>query len=116
MTQHSKYFSPELLAGKTVLITGGGTGLGLAMGMKFMTLGANVVICGRRSEVLDTAASQLREAGSGFVETHQCDIRSSEEVEAMMQSISEKTPIDILVNNAAANFIAQRVLSQTSRR
>ncbi|MCZ4366293.1 SDR family oxidoreductase [Sulfitobacter dubius] len=107
MTQYSKYFSPELLAGKTVLITGGGTGLGLAMGMKFMTLGANIVICGRRNEVLETAASQLRDAGSGFVETYQCDIRSSEEVEAMMESISDKTPIDILVNNAAANFIAQ---------
>ena len=94
-------FQTDLLAGKRILITGGGTGLGLSMGRRFCELGADLVICGRRRQVLDEAASEL-----GGAETHGCDIRDAAAVEAMLDAIWENGPLDGLVNNAAGNFIA----------
>ncbi|MCH7555570.1 MAG: SDR family oxidoreductase [Proteobacteria bacterium] len=96
-------FREDLLAGKRILITGGGTGLGRAMGMRFLELGANLVICGRRGDVLDATAAEL----DGPVETHICDIRDPEAVEAMIAAIWQTGPLDHLVNNAAGNFIAR---------
>ena len=96
-------FREDLLAGKRILITGGGTGLGRAMGERFLELGASLVICGRRGDVLDAAAAEL----DGPVETHICDIRDPEAVEAMIAAIWQTGPLDHLVNNAAGNFIAR---------
>ncbi|HET6220538.1 MAG TPA: SDR family oxidoreductase [Dongiaceae bacterium] len=100
-------FQPDLLAGKRILVTGGGTGLGLAMGRRFLELGAELVICGRREPVLAEAAAALTAETGGKVETHACDIRSAEAVEAMLDKIWQTRPLDGLVNNAAGNFIAR---------
>jgi NAD(P)-dependent dehydrogenase (short-subunit alcohol dehydrogenase family) len=95
-------FQNDLLAGKRIFITGGGTGLGLSMGRRFRELGAALVICGRRGDVLEEAAGEL-----GGAETHICDIRDAAAVEAMLDAIWENGPPDGLVNNAAGNFIAR---------
>lgn len=101
-------FAPDLLEGRRILITGGGTGLGLGMARRFLQLGARVAICGRREDVLVSACRNLREElGSAAIEHWVCDIRDPEAVEAMVGSLCADVPIDILVNNAAANFIAQ---------
>jgi NAD(P)-dependent dehydrogenase (short-subunit alcohol dehydrogenase family) len=100
-------FTPDLLAGKRILITGGGTGLGAAMGRRFAELGANLVICGRRSQVLEEVATQWREQFSIDVQTIECDVRRGEQVESMMDAIWARAPLDVLVNNAAATFVAQ---------
>ena len=100
-------FQPDLLRGKRILITGGGTGLGLSMGSRFLTLGAELVICGRREQVLADAAKQLASATGGKVETHGCDIRDAAAVDAMLEEIWAVRPLDALVNNAAGNFIAR---------
>src|SRR5262245_15126779 len=100
-------FQPDLLAGKRILVTGGGTGLGLAMGRRFLELGAELVICGRREPVLAEAAAALKAETGGKVETHACDIRSADTVGAMLDKIWQNGPLDGLVNNAAGNFIAR---------
>lgn len=101
------HLAQGLLAGKTALVTGGGTGLGLAMGRQFLQLGARLVICGRRQAVLDEAAAGLRGETGGEVRALPCDVRSPDSVEAMVEAAFADGPVDILVNNAAANFIAQ---------
>ena len=100
-------FEKTLLAGKRILVTGGGTGLGYGMGRRFLGLGARLVICGRRTEVLAEAAGKLAAETDGEVETVGCDIRDPEQVEAMLQQIWQGGPLDALVNNAAGNFIAR---------
>jgi NAD(P)-dependent dehydrogenase (short-subunit alcohol dehydrogenase family) len=100
-------FQPDLLKGKRILVTGGGTGLGLAMGRRFLDLGAELVICGRRQEVLAKAAATLIEETGGKVETHGCDVRDPEAVEQMIEAIWSSGPLDSLVNNAAGNFISR---------
>jgi NAD(P)-dependent dehydrogenase (short-subunit alcohol dehydrogenase family) len=100
-------FLPDLLKDKRILVTGGGTGLGLAMGRRFRELGADLVICGRREEVLAEAAAKLAAETSGAVETHGCDIRDAAAVDAMLEKIWAVRPLDALVNNAAGNFIAR---------
>ena len=101
------HLAEGLLAGRTALITGGGTGLGLAMGRRFLTLGAHLAICGRREAVLQDAAESLRRETGGQVSVYACDIRSADAVEAMVEAAFGERPLDILVNNAAATFIAQ---------
>ena len=100
-------FENGLLKGRRVLVTGGGSGLGAAMGRRFLELGADLVICGRRLELLEQAAAEMRSATSGKVAIRRCDIRDGAQVDAMMDGIFAEAPIDILVNNAAATFIAQ---------
>ncbi len=99
-------FEPNLLAGKRILITGGGTGLGAAMATRFAALGAQLVLCGRRGEVLEQSAQLLRASGAQ-VATAVCDVRDAAAVEAMVAQQWDLAPIDVLVNNAAASFIAQ---------
>jgi NAD(P)-dependent dehydrogenase (short-subunit alcohol dehydrogenase family) len=99
-------FEKGLLRDKRILITGGGSGLGAAMGRRFLELGAELVICGRRREMLETTATGMRAAG-GKVAAIACDIRDGAAVEAMMEEIWREAPLDVLVNNAAATFIAQ---------
>jgi NAD(P)-dependent dehydrogenase (short-subunit alcohol dehydrogenase family) len=99
-------FEKDLLKDKRILITGGGSGLGAAMGRRFLELGAELVICGRRRELLETTAAEMRASGSK-VATIACDIRDGASVDAMMDEIWREAPLDILVNNAAATFIAR---------
>jgi NAD(P)-dependent dehydrogenase (short-subunit alcohol dehydrogenase family) len=101
-------FLPDLLAGKKILVTGGGTGLGKNFGRRYLELGAHLVICGRRKEVLDKTADELRGQIDGArVDTFACDVRSAESVETMIEGIWQTGPLDVLVNNAAANFLAR---------
>jgi NAD(P)-dependent dehydrogenase (short-subunit alcohol dehydrogenase family) len=100
-------FQPGLLDGKHVLVTGGGTGLGKSMGRRFMELGADLAICGRRAEVLQATAREFEREFGRSVATHALDLRSADAVEAMMDDIFGKRPIDVLVNNAAGNFVAR---------
>ena len=98
-------FAPDLLAGRRVLVTGGGTGLGRAMGERFLELGASLAICGRRPEVLERAVAELgARHGAARVTAVPCDLRDPAAVEAMLDAVG---PLDALVNNAAANFLAR---------
>ena len=100
-------FEKDLLAGKRILVTGGGSGLGAAMGRRFIGLGAELIICGRRPDVLETAAVRMRSELGGKVAAIRCDIRDGADVDAMMEAIWRERPLDVLVNNAAATFLAQ---------
>jgi NAD(P)-dependent dehydrogenase (short-subunit alcohol dehydrogenase family) len=101
-------FAPDLFAGRRLLITGGGTGIGKSIARRLLGLGAEVAICGRRGPVLETTAAELKaEIAGAAITTHVCDIREAEQVEAMMEALWAQRPLDGLVNNAAANFIAQ---------
>jgi NAD(P)-dependent dehydrogenase (short-subunit alcohol dehydrogenase family) len=100
-------FEKGLLAGKRIMVTGGGSGLGAAMGRRFVELGAELVICGRRLELLEQTAADLRRDPGGRVTAIRCDIRDGAEVDAMMDALWRERPLDVLVNNAAATFIAQ---------
>ena len=100
-------FEKGLLAGKRVMVTGGGSGLGAAMGHRFVELGAELIICGRRREMLEATAARLRDELGGKVGVIVCDIRDGAAVDAMMDEIWREAPLDVLVNNAAATFIAQ---------
>ena len=100
-------FEKGLLAGKRILVTGGGSGLGAAMGRRFVALGAELIICGRRLELLEAAAARMREDFAAKVAAVRCDIRDGAAVEAMMEAVWHEAPLDVLVNNAAATFIAQ---------
>lgn len=93
-------------AGKTIVITGGGTGLGRSMGKYLLELGANLVICGRRAAVIETAAAELEAETGGQVLGRPCDVRQSDDVEALAAAAWERFgQVDGLVNNAAGNFI-----------
>ncbi|MEA2883469.1 MAG: hypothetical protein QOH32_2725, partial [Bradyrhizobium sp.] len=100
-------FEKDLLVGKRILVTGGGSGLGAAMARRFVELGAGLVICGRRLQLLEQTAAQLRDDFGANVKTIRCDIRDGASVDAMMDEIWREAPLDVLVNNAAATFIAQ---------
>jgi NAD(P)-dependent dehydrogenase (short-subunit alcohol dehydrogenase family) len=100
-------FEKSLLAGKRILVTGGGSGLGAAMARRFVELGAGLIICGRRLELLEQTAAQLRGDPGANVRAIRCDIRDGASVDAMMDDIWREAPLNVLVNNAAATFIAQ---------
>jgi NAD(P)-dependent dehydrogenase (short-subunit alcohol dehydrogenase family) len=100
-------FKNDVLKGKRILITGGGTGLGKSMGMRFAELGADLVICGRRPEPLRETAEELERLYDREVETHSCDVRDAAAVETMLSAIWAKAPLTGLVNNAAGNFISR---------
>jgi NAD(P)-dependent dehydrogenase (short-subunit alcohol dehydrogenase family) len=100
-------FRTDLLQDKRILITGGGTGLGKAMAQRFLELGAAVYICGRREDVLEQTAAELSSVTKGRIHALPCNVRNPDAVEAMIDSIWQDGPLDILVNNAAGNFIAR---------
>ncbi|MGQ0685191.1 SDR family oxidoreductase [Bradyrhizobium sp.] len=100
-------FEKNLLKGKRILITGGGSGLGAAMGRRFAELGGELIICGRRLELLEQTASAMRSDYGSTVSVERCDIRDGGAVDAMMDRVFGAAPLDVLVNNAAATFIAQ---------
>jgi NAD(P)-dependent dehydrogenase (short-subunit alcohol dehydrogenase family) len=100
-------FKDDLLSGKRVLVTGGGTGLGRSMAERFSELGADVIVCGRRLDVLQAAARRIAKKSGRKVATKQLDVRDPDKVEAVFDEIFAEGPLSILVNNAAGNFIAQ---------
>ncbi|HET9742919.1 MAG TPA: SDR family oxidoreductase [Terriglobales bacterium] len=100
-------FEPGLLKSKRILISGGGTGLGRAMAERFLELGATVFICGRRAEVLQQTCADLSRNGNSRIRSFVCDVRDSAAVEQMIASIWQESPLNVLVNNAAGNFIAK---------
>lgn len=100
-------FRADLLQGKRILVTGGGTGLGKAMSRHFLQLGAEVFICGRRESVLAETATELATETGGKIHYRACDIRVAQAVDEMVDDIFQSGPLDALINNAAGNFIAR---------
>ena len=106
-----KYNEPMLredaLKGQTILVTGGGTGLGKSMGKYFLQLGANLIIVSRKKDVLEQTAAELEKETGGQVLPLACDVRNYHEIEAVIsESKSVFGSINGLVNNAAGNFIS----------
>ena len=102
-------FGPRILAGRSIVVTGGGSGLGLAMATKFAAHGASVTIAGRRAERLESAAKEITAAAreGGAVETFAADVREPSQCEALIARGAERFgKVDGLVNNAAGNFLA----------
>lgn len=90
---------------KTVLVTGGRSGIGFQIAKDFLLLGAKVVICSRKEEKLKTAAEQL--SAFGTVDALACDIRQSEQIQNLAKYIKEQHgKLDILINNAGGQFPA----------
>jgi NAD(P)-dependent dehydrogenase (short-subunit alcohol dehydrogenase family) len=100
-------FKSDLLSAKRILVTGGGTGLGKSMSRRFLELGASVVICGRRRIVLEETGTQLASEFPGRIAWYACDIRNTDQIDSMIETIWAARAVDALVNNAAGNFIAQ---------
>ena len=99
-------FEKDLLNGKTIVVTGGGTGLGKSMSRRFGELGANIVISGRRKEKLEDTADEFSKLGINVL-TCPGDVRKLEDVELMTsQALDKFGAIDCLLNNAAGNFIS----------
>lgn len=97
----------DALQGKTIVVTGGGTGLGKAMASYFSKLGANVVITSRKQEVLSATAKEIENETNNSVLAISCDVRKIDEVERMYEEAEDTFgSVDILVNNAAGNFIS----------
>jgi NAD(P)-dependent dehydrogenase (short-subunit alcohol dehydrogenase family) len=100
-------FKDGLLRGRRILVTGGGTGLGKGMAEKFLALGAEVFICGRRKSVCDETAAELVATHGGKVTSFGLDIRDPAAVDAMVADIFASGPLTDLINNAAGNFISR---------
>jgi NAD(P)-dependent dehydrogenase (short-subunit alcohol dehydrogenase family) len=100
-------FQTDLLRKKRILITGGGTGLGKASAQRFLELGAEVYICGRREDVLAATEKELHDRTGGKIHSRRCDVREPSAVEEMMAAIWTDGPLDVLMNNAAGNFLAR---------
>ena len=99
-------FKKDLLKNKRILVTGGGTGLGKEMASHYAEHGAELYICGRRLNVLEETASELKEKFNAKVHFETLDIRASKDVDDYIERIFEEGPLDGLVNNAAGNFIS----------
>ena len=100
-------YATNLMAGQRILVTGGGSGLGQAMAERFLELGADVAICGRRQSVCDETAAGWRERFlCRRIDTFGVDIRNAQAVEEMVAALWQGGGLTGLVNNAAGNFIA----------
>ena len=107
MDLKAKMLRDDALKGKTIVVTGGGSGLGKAMTTYFLELGANVVITSRNIEKLEKVKIELEAATGGKVLPVQCDVRHYDEVEAMVKASNDDFgSVDVLLNNAAGNFIS----------
>ena len=100
-------YSEQLLAGRRILVTGGGTGLGKSMAARFLELGAEIHICGRRKGVCDETATELMDLHGGRVTSHGVDIRNALAVDEMIEAIFTQGPLTDLINNAAGNFVSR---------
>ena len=95
------------LKGKTILVTGGGTGLGKSMGLYFLKLGANLIITSRKLEVLQGTAKEMESETGGKVLPLACDVRDIDQVEKMFaDAVAHFGKVDVVLNNAAGNFIS----------
>ncbi|RLA46419.1 MAG: short-chain dehydrogenase [Gammaproteobacteria bacterium] len=104
---HPTIYDSELFKGKTVLISGGGTGIGRGIAVLYARLGANVVICGRRIELLEETAALIREGVSDGVEvmTQAMSIREPEQIQILIDAVWDKFGgLDILINNGGGQF------------
>ena len=107
MDYTQKMLKADALKGKTIVVTGGGSGLGKAMTTYFLELGANVVISSRNQEKIDLAAKELIEQTGGSVLAVPCDVRHYDQVEELVKKACDTYgSVDVLVNNAAGNFIS----------
>lgn len=101
-------FDQNLYRGQRVLVTGGGTGLGLSMARKLASLGAEVHLCGRRMQVLEQAVQALQDEYGAQAFAHALDIRSAEHVAQLIDKIwLQHGPLTALLNNAAGNFVSR---------
>ena len=100
-------FQASLMAGRRILVTGGGTGLGRAMAERFLELGADVAICGRRQAVCEETAVQWRsQFPERRIDAFGVDIRNAQSVDEMVESLWQSGGLTGLINNAAGNFVA----------
>nr|WP_322623959.1 SDR family oxidoreductase [uncultured Flavobacterium sp.] len=107
MNYTEKMLRDDALKGKTIVVTGGGSGLGRSMTKYFLELGANVAITSRDIDKLTTTAKELEAETRGTCLPVQCDVRNYDEVEAMLKSVLNTFgQVDVLLNNAAGNFIS----------
>ncbi|THD66591.1 SDR family oxidoreductase [Robertkochia marina] len=107
MNLKEKMLRDDALKGKTIVVTGGGSGLGKSMTRYFLELGARVAITSRSLEKLEKTAAELTEETGGECFAVQCDVRHYDQVEAMRDRVIEKFgQVDVLLNNAAGNFIS----------
>ncbi|MFT4203813.1 MAG: SDR family oxidoreductase [Chitinophagaceae bacterium] len=107
MNHAAKMLRDNALAGKVIVVTGGGSGLGKSMTQYFLELGAKVAITSRDLEKLKTTATALSETTGGECLPIQCDVRHIDQVEAMhRQALAHFGKVDVLLNNAAGNFIS----------
>ncbi len=99
----SRLFAPDVLAGRVALVSGGGSGLGRATAIELAACGANVVVCGRRSEPLEETVGLCEQ---GRCEALACDIREEDQVDRLVDEVLERRgAIDLLVNNAGGQFL-----------
>jgi NAD(P)-dependent dehydrogenase (short-subunit alcohol dehydrogenase family) len=99
-------FAPDLLKGKVIVVTGGGTGLGKSMAHRFGELGAKLVLSSRKRDVLDGTAAEFGKDGITDVLVAPADVREPEQVDAMVKAAVDRFgKIDVLLNNAAGNFL-----------
>ncbi len=97
----------DALKGKTIIVTGGGTGLGKSMSRYFLQLGANITICSRRQAVIDATAQELMGETGGQVLAVSCDVRNPQEIENVIaETVKRFGQVDGLLNNSAGNFIS----------
>ena len=107
MNYKNKMLRDNALEGKTIVVTGGGSGLGKAMTTYFLELGAQVVITSRNIEKLQKVKTELENQTGGKILAVQCDVRHYDQVENLVkESIAAFGKVDILLNNAAGNFIS----------
>src|ERR1700733_7402698 len=101
--ESQRVFAPEILRDQVVLVTGGGSGIGLATALEMTRLGAKVAICGRTADKLEVARAQL--AAIGDVHAATCDIREPDQVQKLVADILAKWGrLDVVVNNAGGQF------------
>lgn len=107
MAYNEGMFRDGALENRTIIVTGGGTGLGKSMAAYFLRLGANVVICSRKEDVLQKTASELGKSTGGKILYVACDVRKTEQIENVIaKAVEAFGQVDGLVNNSAGNFIS----------
>ncbi len=99
-------FRPDLFAGQTIVVTGGGSGIGRCTAVELASLGAHVIVAGRTQEKLDSVVQEIGEMG-GAVTAVSCNIRQEEEVKNLIATtLAQNGRIDGLVNNAGGQFLS----------